>query len=181
MAVETLRPTANGGTIEWNYAGSGSPGSNYDQVMESSADDDTTYVLHNFGSTILKRDLYVIANTGIAGGAAISNVRVVIRAIGATAQKGQTTVHPLKAYIRENSTNSTAASSQNTSGSYTNYNFDFAVRPSDGGAWTVSDLTGFQAGPSCQANNGLIRVTQVYVIVTYTLPASGRSFGTIIG
>ena len=66
MATETLRPNANGSTIELNQ--NPGTGSNYDKVDEESPDGDSTYVYQGGEEEYPEKDMYQIQNSAVGAG-----------------------------------------------------------------------------------------------------------------
>lgn len=134
LRVACPLPTSDGDTTQFTP----STGSNHAALVDESPPNTTDY---NGSGTDGQRDLYNVADlSGTV--AAVLSVRV-----GLYATKSDAGSAALKTLVKENSV-VTAGSSQGIgSTSYLPYWGPFrAVRPSDGAAWTVSDVNALQIG-----------------------------------
>ena len=166
----------NSGTTRW------------DKVDEVSSDSDTTYIQNTTSSTndqvIMGYDKSAFSIAGV-----ITNVTVVVRAKKAGTSTSST--RRIQGVIRMKTAGPDVdyiASYQNLSTSYSNYNFSWASNPQTGAAWTWADLTGSAAGSmagfgvkayTTPSSTNYPRATQIYIIVTVTVP-DGGPFNTII-
>lgn len=166
MATVTLRPNANGGTIQWPTQNPGT-GSHYDKVNEESADSDTTYVYNGGGAECI--DLFDLPVSGMDGGATISNVKIYARA------RGSDVTNPGSIWLGFNDGGGAWWSSTEktlTDGVYATYDTgDLATNPRTSAAWTPTQIDALQIGVKGK-NGGYEVLTQVYVEVTYT-PGEG--------
>jgi hypothetical protein len=156
MATETLRPNAAGDYTNLTPVDSAT---NWENVDEASADDDTTY---NYGGTTQVKDAYALADTAIPAGSTINSVTVYFRC-----KKIATAWRKFQPFLRlgTDETAGTNLEVQGTAG-YDTYN-EALARPG-GGDWAVSDLDSLQVAIGCQAETGSARCTQIYVEVDYT-------------
>ena len=79
-----------------------------------------------------------------------------------------------KLYFKLSGTNADGVA-QNATGTYTDYS-DTPGRPG-GGAWSVADVNAVMAGVQTGgAGSGNITCTQIYAVVTYSVPSGGFAF-----
>lgn len=170
MATETLRPTGAGD--ETNISSVTGAATHWEAVDEAIADDATTTVQHNTDSTSA-RDLYTLANSSVGAGT-INKITVYIRGEGTSAW--------FKSAIKEGGT--VTESAQFTSSgddTFETKSTDYTTNPRTGSAWQWSEIDSLQVGcvsyrdPAQQG-----RITQVYVVVDYTVtgPTYTLAMGT---
>lgn len=153
MSDLILRP--NGDNTVALTPSSGS--NNYAMVDESSADDDSSYVYTSSGG----KDKYDLPNHSSESGT-ISNVRVSWRSKNQSALLANVAADIIVGGSEYLGTN------QNQSSSYANYYYDWANNPKTSSAWSWSDIDALIAGVYVTALLGEVRVTQVYITVTFT-------------
>jgi len=158
--IVTLRPDALGTYTEWTTVfPTGTP--HWDAVNDNTSDGDSTYIET---ATLGHRDMFNLPD--IPSHATVSSVKVYANAKrtvgGASLQIG----------IRSGTTDSWATAVSPTT-SYVLYNNTWTTDPNTGSAWTAAGVNAMQAGVSCNAAKG-VRVTQVYVEVTATIPPLGH-------
>lgn len=166
--------TPNSGTTRWT------------QVDEATADGDTTYIQNTTSNSndqvILGYDKSAFSISG-----AITDVTIVVRAkrIGTATRRirGVIRVKDIAGVDADFSSNSS-----NLSTDYANYQFSWAMNPQTGLAWTWNDLTttginsltGFGVkADTLPTSTRYPRVTQIYMIVTVTVPTGGP-YNTIV-
>ncbi len=165
MATLTVRPNADGSYNENYTLYPASPTDHYVKVNESSADDDSSYIASStsgYGKDYFKGDF-----SSLPSGCTINSVKVYVRA-----KKTSLGNLDVKISIYDGSNHS-----QNSTGvittSYVTYEHEFSNDPG-GGSWTRDDLVsssfefGFELGDPALANR-YVRVTQVYIIIDYSL------------
>jgi len=178
--TETLRP--NGDSIVELSAEPGTGESNYEDVDESTADDDSTYVyLFESGSYDPKSDLYTIQNTSTEGEDTINWVRVTVRCRW-YGSAGDGTKGKWYAYAQIKTHGTTYESSQfdleDYNPDYGTFSYTWTTNPNTGNAWTWTEINDLIAGvklycperpqnPDGSPINTEIRCTQVYVQVSY--------------
>lgn len=132
LAVVTLLPSSDGDTIQWTP----STGSNYAAVDENPVNS-TDYVST---STSTNRDLY--AMTDLPGNATtVFAVRTSVYA-----QKSDAGSSSIQITAKENATTTPAAANALSTSWTAIHDPILAVRPSDSGLWTVSDVNSLQVG-----------------------------------
>jgi len=158
----TIRPNAAGDLTQWTAVGDTA---NYLCVDEATSDEDTTYVSCTVQN---KEDLYNLENHTTQTGA-ISNVRVYIRAKLTAAGDDQITIE-----VKTGGT-TYAGTTVSPTTTYADYYSDWAQNPQTASAWTWAQIDALQAGFKSVKVGAVFtgeRVTQLYVIVTYTPPAN---------
>lgn len=164
--TEIIRPTADN-SVTWST--SPSVGSNYLNVDEVSADDDTTVTLTSGLNNV---DLFDFSNpSGIGGGDTINSVAVTIRARGDQPAFGYIR---LRAVLEINSTQYESSNLQYDLATYDTLTATWNTNPDTSSAWTLTEVNNLVAGYKYQARSGSwnARVTQIYVTVDYT-PSGG--------
>ncbi|MDH7517079.1 MAG: hypothetical protein QHH19_01865 [Candidatus Thermoplasmatota archaeon] len=160
-----LLPDAEGSTQQWLYEPS-DPKSHYDKVDDTvgEPDDDGTYVYTDRNEVA---ENFNHETSALLTGATISNVRVIVRArtkiegvihIGLKLFEGVTDYAPRSIPVNLE---------------YSDYDWDWALKPGTGEPWSKADIDDLQS--SIKSDNlgkgDQLIVTQVYINVTYT-PAS---------
>jgi len=168
MAVETLRPNAAGDECNiMKEAGAACP-NHYQNVDESSADDDTTKVYSN--QTSYERDLYNITDHSVGSGT-INKITVYARA------NDTYTGDPVRASLKICIKSGTGSGAPDTvsesneitvSHTWTTYSNEWSTNPATGSAWTWDEIDKLQIGCALQYGYWYTQVTQVYVEVDYT-------------
>ena len=169
MAILTIRPNANHTTGSLSQFTEFPALSNkWDNVFDN--DGDSTYI---YQADTNAAQAFFHAAPNIAAGSIISNVRIVI-----IVRKTPGTATYLYPRLIVNGQNHNGAAI-NVAETYTEYTEDYAVNPESTVAWTVDDINGVGATPleanAVQAvlNTGEeVRVTELYLEVTYTPPAA---------
>lgn len=158
--TETLRPNAVGTTTQWTK----STGTYNYQCVDEVTVSDADYVSE---TSIGEVDIYRFDNPdSIAANATITNVRLYVRGKYVTAAGVSVPI------INVSGTNrSPDAFGFEFTSSFVDYYYDWATNPDDASAWIESDLDSIQAGMACDL--GTPRVSWVYLVVTYTNPATG--------
>ncbi len=166
--TQTKYPTGdNSATGTWTITGAAS---RWQAVSEVAADDATTIIT----GTAIGNALFNFSAFTVPAGSTITNLTVYYRASKAAAQASN-----IRASIRVNGTNydtTDAGVNPSQTPTYTSYSFAYATNPNTGAAWTVADINGTGVNP-LQAFGVYSSdiaptpyVTQVYAVVTYTLP-----------
>ena len=151
--LETLRPNADGSNTKWDpYGGTG-----HWECVDEVTPDTTTYV---YTSANNKHDSYNLEDH-TNGSGAISNVRVYARALSTV--EGDT----LAIEVVIGGLNYEGAQETLTA-TYVNYLYDWAQNPATTAAWTWTEIDALEAGVRDWNPSGEIRVTTVWVEVTYT-------------
>ena len=161
----TLRPGGSGSSTQCSKSGSG--GSNYQRVDETTADDATTYVYKSGGGFAL--DLYNISNKGDVVGT-INSVTVYARA-----RASSTVSMRMEIACRTHSSNYYG----NTitlpgSAGWNNYSKTWLTNPNTSQVWTWQEINDLQTGIKLYDDgSGQPECTQVYIEVNYTVPFEG--------
>jgi len=167
MATQTLRPNGAGSLTNWTA--NGLP-SNYQCVNEGIADNDTTY-LDFTGAGTNKTDLYTIDSNSIGATDTINSITVyaVVRMV----TTGRLISSSVALCIKENGTTTQGSTQSLILTSYVTKSNTWTVKPSNGSAFTQTDITNLEIGVyGIQSNTQNCRCTQVYVVVDYT-PSGG--------
>lgn len=172
MATLTLRPDADGDDVAWTATGAAS---DWDCVDDVTPDDDTTFLGVSPGQASDVDELLHLPASGLSGGDTINSVALTFRA------RGVTSPPDVKFLWKENSVKSAGASNTLTA-SYVDYTETKTVRPSDGAAWTVSDVDNLQIGIRRVANvsTSVALCTQIFAVVDYTAGGVSRNL-TLLG
>ena len=163
-------------------AGQGAPATACDAVDESSSDGDTTYIQNTTTATDASAVIfnYNYYNVPDFSSATISSVavKVVAKRIG-----GSGTTRKLNGALQINGTNYFSAASSSLTSSYSTYTFTWGSKPAGagGGAWTWSDIKsggigsigGFGLKNNSTSATIYPRITQVYMVITVSLPTGG--------
>jgi len=159
--VETLRPNAAGDVTQLTPLS----GTNFSNVDEVEADEDTTYVVNQTDATD-KYDLYNLPAHSVGSGT-INFIKVYIRVRCLTyndygysrtkIKTGGTEYNGVSAYLIN---------------SYVTRNTQYSINPKTTVAWTWDDIDALQIGVRLDKDTYDARCTQVYVEVDYT-PAAG--------
>ncbi|MGD9889876.1 MAG: hypothetical protein AB7U18_01105 [Dehalococcoidia bacterium] len=158
MAVATIRPDGAGSATAWTPTA----GANWENVDESSADDDSSYNALN-QSTGLDGDLFT-TDANIPSGATSISVELKLRA-----RATQAFASVLQVYIKTNgSTYASQVTSPTLGTSYANYSKVLATNPITGAAWTDAEINALEIGYYGNVGAGTALVTQCYADVTYT-------------
>lgn len=163
MPTITLRPAADGSLTQLDAQGAGD---NYVEVDEVTADGDTTYVNTPAGGFATRGDLYTIGAHGLTGSIQIDQIEVFVRARDSAAEAADR----VATKILENST-TTNGTAIDVGGSYEDLSTVYTTRPSDSTAWQLDDITNLEIGIHMSSSNlgaDDMRVTQVWVVITYT-------------
>ena len=170
MATITLRPNGNSSVVFTPSAGT-----NWENVDETSSDGDTTYNSHSGGVNVV--DVFTIESNSLIAGDTITNVSVYVTSRATSA--GRLITASINTRINENSV-STNGSSNNNGTTYAEYSTSYNNRPSDSASWTNTDITNLLIGYNGGVQSTNLRVTQVYVVVTYTPAAGGSSASSLL-
>jgi len=155
MATLTIYPVENGSLAE-NSPNTGTAWAAVDDPA-GTPDDDTTYLAGSRSSTY-RYNLFPIRKRGM--GTTISNVTIYWRARYQTISSKARTVVKIggTAYY---------GSEQTVASSYTNYTTSYNTSPEAGNpAWTWDKIAAMEFGVGIY--NTSVRVTQCYIVVTYT-------------
>lgn len=177
MATVTLRPNGAGNETSWTPNGAGT---NYGCVSEVSVDNDTTYL--NFaGAGTNKRDLYTIDANSIGAGDTINSITVYV--VARLVTTGRLVTTNVATCIRENGTTTQSGNHAITLTSYVTKSNTWTTKPSNGTAFTKTDIDNLQIGVfGVQTDSNNCRCTQVYVVVDYTASSgTPRSQAMMIG
>jgi len=162
-STESLFPTGSGARTELTS----SSGNNWDCVNEVPVNDGD-YVYSTSTTTLI--DLYAITSTAIPLDSIVNSVTVYWRA--------KKLVYPTSrianghAKIRTNGTEY-GGTSQALTNSWANYSYTWNTNPFSSSAWTIYDIIALQIGVALKittADSGQSMSSQVYAIVSYTLP-----------
>jgi hypothetical protein len=167
---ETLRPNATGTYSEHSLGAPNTGESNYQDVDEEVADEDTTYIKNVSGDT--KRDLYNIPSSAYATGNIIS-VTVYVRA-----RKVEGVGSPTVGGYIKTGGNAYGTASHSITGGYETISDAWTTNPQTGVAWTVSDINALEVGvisTAATAWGQILYITQVYVVVRITPTTTGSS------
>ena len=171
--TQTAYPTGdNSATGTWAITGAAT---RWQAVAEAVADDATSYI----AGTAAGNALFNFPAFTVPAGSTITNLTIYYRASKSAAQASN-----IRASIKVNATNyDTTDTGLNPSASptFTLYSFAYTTNPNTGAAWTETDINGTGANPlqafgvnsTDAAPNPY--VTQVYAVVTYTLPNGAPS------
>ncbi len=171
MATATSVPISDGSTLEWtpnsgttHYTRLGDPA--------GSPDDDTTYVstsTDSFGDSV------DCAPFSLPGTVSIDSVQIIARA-KLTAGSGNIRIHG----VINGSATFGPAGPQAVTGSYANYTETWTTNPDTGQVWTQADVQGTGPNPLgvrmgfySHSLSGTMRVTSIYMRVTYTAAGGG--------
>lgn len=172
MATVTLRPAGVGGSST-NDAVGDTP--NWKCVDDVTSDSDTTYV--SCPTNTSRIDLYTIDSNSIGASDTINSVTVYAVAYRTAGRASSGNIYMR---IVENAI-TTEGGANNLGASYATFSTTWTTRPSDGGAFTKTDIDSLQIGFNIFSGlTNTCRTTQVYVIIDYT-PAAGTSIKTIDG
>ena len=156
--VLTIRPNSSGSFTQWTPYPSGL--SNWDCVDEEPQNGDTDYV---YATATALADSYGLQDTALTG-YSISNVRI------GTYAKQTTGNEKLKQMLVIGGVSYYGAVDHQPATTYSLYTNDWAINPATGLSWTWSDINLLEAGFESRVAGGWkgeIRVTQLYVEVTY--------------
>lgn len=169
MTTVTIYPNGAGDLTELTP----STGSNYQNVDETSSDDDITYNSHSSGfSDATKTDLYAIPDQSLSGN--INKITIYTNTKNGSATWHNTVARALKIGGTVYTSSPDDIVVEN---SYTLHNTEWATNPATSAAWSWTDINNLQIGlqTMVKAFGGWVRVTQCYVVVDYTETA-----GTVI-
>lgn len=167
MATLVLRPNAAGDITQNTPIGAAT---NWQCVSESSTDEDTTYNVCVNGSGTL-RDLFNLDATGLSASDVISQILVTVRIRKVGVDYAEIDSINIQTAAGGFSSGSGAAPFSITTSYVDHVRTSTTVPGTVGAAWTVSDLETLQVGYDLFGGYGDdIRVTQVFVTVTYTSP-----------
>lgn len=185
MPTETLRPNADGDKKQWDLPSSGD---HYDEVDETSPDEDSTYIAVLATNPAAERDLFQLPNpSNIQEGDTINSVKVYYRVRGT--KYTSTRAMPV---VKTHGTEYQGGTMQSFGTSYETKSYTWTTNPNTGNAWTLQELNNLQAG--VEGTRGIgggfppqfdeTRCTQVYIEVDYT-PApppseSNQHSGTLL-
>lgn len=159
--VITIRPNANGDTIQWTqYPGSGL---NYDKVDEVTSDGDSTYIKTNVVNNI---DLFQLSNPTPSGD--ITQIKVCIL----TKLDDGTYSNTIRIVIKTGGTIYESPDIATNATAYTDKNYTWTNNPNTGITWTWNDINNLQAGVKFISGSLGLRVTQIWVEITRTIPTT---------
>lgn len=161
MATVVLRPNGAGASTQWTPNGAAA---NWQCV--GSNDGDTTYVS---SATSGHTDLYTIDASTLPANAIISGITVSYRIRRVTG--GINLQHSARVRTGGTTYNGGTGTITGASVSYQLSSFAWATNPNTGVAWTVANISAMQIGVNRGTGAVTARVTEVYVTVTYTVPA----------
>jgi len=166
MATETLRP--NGMLVNGSWSSVGCT-NRWECVDEEAADDDDSKVW-NDGSWAY--EYYSLSNP--TGSGTINK----ITAYGRAKVTGSRGAGSLIIYLSGN-TDNIYAFPEDGPYDWATYSKEYTNNPWTDNPWTWDELTNLGIGGRLQWENDQGQITQLYVVVDYTPPAVGRSFGYI--
>jgi predicted CxxxxCH...CXXCH cytochrome family protein len=157
-----IRPNADGTLNDWSIGGTSPPANRWEAVDETTQNDDTDYVY----ATSQNLDQFFNLQDHTTETGTIDNVTVYIYAKQTTGNEYLQVCIWDNTYCQNTPTIST---------SYTLYSYSWTTDPSDSLAWTWSDIDALEAGVRSKNSGGWggeIRVTQLYVEISYTPAAA---------
>ncbi|MGE3986115.1 MAG: hypothetical protein AB7G38_18240 [Dehalococcoidia bacterium] len=175
MPTTTLRPVGDGSVIQWTPS---TGGDNYAMVDEASADDLTTYV--SLTDAAAKTDAYT-HGAGVPSNATSISVEVFGRAATLDAAAAANFYPALRIggvnYLGDSETIIASTA-------WLNFSHVFATDPSTGVAWTPSGINNAELACYCQSvskggGGAILRLTQLYAVVTYTQPVTVSPAGSL--
>ena len=174
MPTVTIRPVANGDVIQQRPNDSAT---NYENVDEVTADGDTTFNDNPDSTYTTRDDLYQLEDISLPEGAVINSVTVYYVARNIVSGYGHS-----YALIKTHDT-VYRGSVHDPPDSYRTYSQVYTTNPYTGNPWTVEEVNALQAGTrltteyysAIGAYTGG-RVTQVYVVVDYSIPTVAHRF-----
>jgi hypothetical protein len=152
-----IRPNTAGYYTQWS-GGYPSWQAHWSLVDEATPDDDNTYVENTAGTW--SNETYNLQDP--IGAGAVNWICVYIRARATSAGNSA-----IRTMIRVNNQDY-LGNSIILSTSYQNISTQYAYNPNTGSNWTWLDLNSLQAGASSQKSGGNVRLTTVWVVVSYT-------------
>lgn len=168
MATVTLRPAGAGNSTQLTASGAAT---NHGCVNEATADNNTTYVVTTT-SNGTQKDLYTIDANSIGASDTINSITVYI--IARATATGRLITCNRQISIRENGTDTHDTSVALTT-SYATSSKTWTTKPSNGAAWTKTDITNLQIGAQFIISGATTaRATMIYVIVDYTAAGGSR-------
>jgi len=160
MATVTLRPNGAGG-----HTGlTATPATNNYTRVDEAVVDDTDYVYR--GTYTYEYDLYALEDHTIPAGSTVNSVTLYYRykvgAGGGTACE--------KPAIYENSTLTYGTEACGNSTSWVDGSWAKTTKPSDSGAWSLTDINDLQVGIGLHGDSdyAVAYCSQIYVVVDYT-------------
>lgn len=170
MATVDLIPDADGGVQQWDlFPGFGE--SHWQDVDDPVGipDEDLTYVHTNVNNEV---EEFHHKTSNLLIGATITNVRVTVRA------KETIFNENMNIGLKIGITRYPAIANIALTANYADYGWNWADNPADSKPWEKSDIDGLQSSLLAVIINGsVIRVTQVYLTVTYTPTAANPLIG----
>lgn len=165
MAIEIIRPEADGSASDWSVFPSG--GGDYTGVDEVTKDDDTSYIYRSGGAVQVVDGLFT-GSDSIPVGAVINSVTVKYY------QKRSASNAPTSQPIIKLSGGSIDRTSSEETVNVGNYDtlsaHTYNTKPG-GGAWTLADVQSMEFGVASVGNGSLktnLRITQLWLEVDYT-------------
>lgn len=153
---------------EWNVQG---VTNRWEAVNEVSSDDDASHV---YADDKNKVQLFLLQDPIALG--SVDSVKVFVRV------KQATVTDDFKIVIRIDSTNNYFSDAISTTTSYSPYTHEWTTNPGTGSSWTWAELDSLQTGVRSnkagivgETSYGEIRLTQLWVEVTYTLQDSSKA------
>lgn len=156
-ATETLSPNAAGTNTTWTYTGGSA---DYTNLLTN--DGDTTYATNTANNNV-----HTVNLQNPTGSGTITSVTTYLVAKGAaTEDLGHAVVIGATTYA---DATLSACAEFNTTTAYATYSCTMATSPATGLAWTWAEVTGMQAGIEGDTVATAQYLTQVYVVVDYTV------------
>lgn len=155
--LATLRPNGPGTYTEFDNL-FGAP-THWEAVDDETPDGDTTYV---DSITENDRDTYALTTSGIPPGSTINSVTVYVYVIHVDSSDDEFWI-----MIRSGTTDS-LSTPQTAKKIYELHSHVWTTDPNTGSPWTIAAVDALEAG--AQIDDG-VRISQLYVVVDYTLPA----------
>lgn len=162
MSTEILRPDADGDDVGFTA----SAGADWECVDEAVADDATTYIEVVSATAGDIDELVNLGSSAILESATINSVTITLRMRRLVGGSDPS----YNFLIKENATKTVSGSAVLSSTSFVDVTNVYNTRPSDAGAWTLTDLNALQVGIRRVGDvaTGGIRVTQIFVTVDFT-------------
>lgn len=156
-----MRPTG-AGALGSNWTGT------YADVDDVTSDGDGTYIVTNLYSS--DYFLFDFGSSGLTGSETISNVTlyVTVKTSGGSPDYFNIVAMDVSEFTQYDY-------SKAITSSYTTVSESFATNPHTGVAWTKASLEDFDWGVNSYTESGEVRVTQIYIDVTYTSGGGGST------
>ncbi len=158
-ATTTLLPTGVGNYDQWSLGA----GSNKTSAVTSS-DSDTSYIYETENGD---DQTFIVTNAGLPAGTTINSVTLYAVARESSGEP------KIKLRMEKAVGDSSDGSDFHLDDSYDTYSRTRTTNPFTGSAWTLAEVNAWTVrfGVDKDNESGTVRVTKIYVVVDYTLPA----------